>query len=72
MTRAETNQKPCTTCGRRPRMRGQRQCRECHAEYMREWRAGKSSMMVTDAERTLILEYRERQQQNGDGLEQAS
>lgn len=28
----------CAKCGERPRKRGQRWCRVCHAEYMREWR----------------------------------
>ena len=29
----------CSTCGERPAQPGQRKCKECHAAYMREWRA---------------------------------
>ena len=29
----------CSTCGIRPAQPGQRKCKECHAEYMRAWRA---------------------------------
>ena len=28
----------CTKCGRSERAKGQRWCKECRAEYMREWR----------------------------------
>jgi hypothetical protein len=53
-----TTTDPCTGCGRRPRIPGQRRCRECHAEYMRGWRAGRTSMMLTAEERALVLEFR--------------
>jgi ribosomal protein L40E len=32
----------CTRCGERPRMKGQRWCRGCHAAHMREWRRGQA------------------------------
>jgi len=31
-------ERTCTKCGERPRMKGQRWCRGCHAAHMREWR----------------------------------
>ena len=38
----------CTTCGIRPRQPGQRKCRECHAEYMRDWRLKQTTIRLTD------------------------
>ena len=39
MTRCTCNGENCARCGARPRKPGQGYCKECHAEYMREWRA---------------------------------
>ena len=38
----------CTTCGIRPRQPGQRKCKECHAEYMRDWRLKQTTIRLTD------------------------
>ena len=38
----------CTTCRIRPREPGQRKCRQCHAEYMRDWRLKQTTIRLTD------------------------
>ena len=52
MTETEQDCRPellCTTCGLRPRQPGQRKCRECHAEYMRDWRLKQTTIRLEDA-----------------------
>lgn len=44
-TQADT--RLCSTCGIRPAQPGQRKCRECHAEYMRQWRQKRVSVNLT-------------------------
>lgn len=38
----------CSSCGKRPAQPGQRKCKQCHAEYMREWRARLVSIRLDD------------------------
>ena len=38
----------CSNCGVRPAQPGQRYCKECHAEYMREWRSKAVSVRLPD------------------------
>jgi hypothetical protein len=54
-------QPACTRCGRRPRrLPGQRWCRECHAEYNRERRAGKIEVLLTPAEWAMVRALRDK------------
>lgn len=45
-------------CGRPRDREGQRYRKDCHARYMREWRAGKVEFRLTPEERELILAAR--------------
>ena len=38
----------CSTCQTRPAQPGQSKCKECHAEYMREWRSRAVSIRLDD------------------------
>lgn len=56
----QDGQKPCSQCGG-PRDRGPRQsyCRRCHAEYCRQWRAGKLTMLLSPEEAAAVRALRE-------------
>ena len=55
--------KLCSRCKRRPRKKGQRHCKECHAEYMREWREGRRGgliqVLLTPDEWALVKAFRQ-------------
>ncbi|MHB1877557.1 MAG: hypothetical protein ACYCPF_22210 [Streptosporangiaceae bacterium] len=57
-TRADGS-KACARCGGPRDRRGQAYCRRCHAEYCREWRAGKIGMMLSPEEAAAIRALRE-------------
>ena len=38
----------CSTCGLRPAQPGQRKCKDCHAEYMREWRLKATTIRLSE------------------------
>lgn len=42
----EPDARPCTKCGIRPRQPGQRRCRVCHAEYMRDYRLQQTTVRL--------------------------
>jgi hypothetical protein len=42
--------KSCSRCGKARDREGQRYCRACHADYVREWRAGKVQVLLTPEE----------------------
>ena len=42
----EPDARPCTKCGIRPRQPGQRRCKECHAEYMRDYRLQQTTIRL--------------------------
>lgn len=44
--------------GRRP----QRYCSDCRTQYMREWRAGKTEIRLTDEEREMVMSRRSEQE----------
>lgn len=50
--------KACSRCGFPRDVEGQRYCRRCHSEYMREWRAGKVETLLTPEEREVVLALR--------------
>jgi NMD protein affecting ribosome stability and mRNA decay len=50
ITRVSRETKPCSRCGRPRDRKGQRLCRECHAENMRARRKGKVEVHLTPEE----------------------
>ena len=44
----EPDDRPCTKCKIRPRQPGQRRCRVCHAEYMRDYRAHQTTIRLAE------------------------
>lgn len=52
-------QKLCSCgCGKPRDRKGQNYRRECHARYMRNWRAGKVTALLTPEEWARILSFR--------------
>jgi hypothetical protein len=49
-SKSVNGQKACSRCSKPRDRKGQRYCSICHAAYMREWRAGQVTVLLTPEE----------------------